>query len=82
MVGVVAALYAAAPMILPLLQNRNTWASLSLLAILAFTSGHMFNQIRKVPYVAGNGKGGVQYFANGFQAQLGVETQMVAAICE
>lgn len=31
----------------------------------------MFNHIRKVPYVAGNGKGGISYFAPGFQNQFG-----------
>lgn len=67
---------------LPLVQNRNLWASVSLIAILLFTSGHMFNHIRKVPYVAGNGKGGINYFAGSFQSQYGLETQVVAAICE
>lgn len=41
----------------------------------------MFNHIRKVPYVAGDGKGGVSYFAGGFQNQFGLETQIVAAMC-
>lgn len=42
----------------------------------------MFNHIRKVPYVSGDGKGGVTYFAGGFSNQLGLETQIVAAMCE
>lgn len=42
----------------------------------------MFNHIRRVPYVAGDGKGGISYFAAGFQSQLGMETQVVAAICK
>ena len=42
----------------------------------------MFNHIRKVPYVAADGKGGVSYFAGGFQNQFGLETQIVAAMCE
>ena len=41
----------------------------------------MYNHIRKVPYVAGDGKGGVSYFAGGFQNQFGLETQIVAAMC-
>lgn len=65
----------------PLLRSRNTWAGLSLIAILVFTSGHMFNQIRKVPYVAGDGHGGISYFAAGFQNQYGLETQIIAFIC-
>jgi len=66
---------------LPVIQNRNVWAAISLIAILLFTSGHMFNHIRKVPYVAGDGRGGVSYFAGGFSSQYGLETQIIAAIC-
>lgn len=53
-----------------------------MIAILLFISGHMFNHIRKVPYVAGDGKGGITYFTGGFQNQLGLEVQIVAAICK
>jgi oligosaccharyltransferase complex subunit gamma len=70
------------PYLLPILQNRNLWAAISLIAILLFTSGQMFNHIRKVPYVAGDGQGGISYFAGGFQNQFGMETQIVAAICK
>jgi len=70
----------AAPYVLPIIQNRNLWAAISLIAVLLFTSGHMFNHIRKVPYVSGDGKGGISYFAGGFQNQFGLETQLVAAI--
>lgn len=79
--GVVTAVTVAAPYILPLVQNRNLWAAISLILVLLFTSGHMFNHIRKVPYVAGDGKGGISYFAGGFQNQFGMETQIVAAMC-
>lgn len=78
--GGLTAIVTASPYILPVVQNRNLWAAVSLIAILLFTSGHMFNQIRKVPYVTGNGKGGVTYFAGGFQNQLGMETQIIAAL--
>ncbi len=70
------------PYVLPIIQNRSIWAAISLIAILLFTSGHMFNHIRKVPYVAGDGKGGVSYFAGSFQSQYGMETQVVATICK
>ncbi|KAL6866288.1 oligosaccharyl transferase subunit ost3/OST6 [Amphichorda felina] len=70
----------ASPYVLPILQNRNIWASISLISILLFTSGHMFNHIRKVPYVAGDGRGGISYFAGSFQSQYGLETQVVAAL--
>jgi len=72
----------AYPYVLPFIQNRNLWAAISLIAVLLFTSGHMFNHIRKVPYVSGDGRGGISYFAPGFSNQFGMETQIVAAICE
>ena len=81
MLGVITFLSVASPYILPVIQNRNLWAAISLIIILLFTSGHMFNHIRKVPYVAGNGKGGISYFAGGFSNQFGLETQIVAAMC-
>ena len=79
--GVISILGVAYPYILPIIQNRNLWAAMSLITILLFTSGHMFNHIRKVPYVAGDGKGGISYFAGGFSNQFGMETQIVAAMC-
>jgi hypothetical protein len=81
-VGIFTFLTVAAPYLLPVIQNRNLWAAISLIAVLLFTSGHMFNHIRKVPYVAADGKGGVSYFAGGFQNQFGLETQIVAAMCK
>jgi len=72
----------AYPYIMPVIQNRNLWAVLSLIMVLMFTSGHMFNHIRKVPYVTGNGRGGITYFAGGFSNQFGIETQIIAAVCE
>lgn len=80
--GIITFFAVAAPYILPVIQNRNLWAAVSLISVLMFTSGHMFNHIRKVPYVASDGKGGVSYFAGGFQNQFGLETQIVAAICK
>ena len=81
LLGIVTFFSVAYPYILPIIQNRNLWAALSLITILLFTSGHMFNHIRKVPYVAGDGKGGISYFAGGFSNQFGMETQIVAAMC-
>lgn len=80
--GAVTLFTVLSPYILPVVQNRNLWAAVSLMAILLFTSGHMFNHIRKVPYVVGDGKGGISYFAGGFSNQFGMETQVVAAICK
>ncbi|KAI4172193.1 MAG: hypothetical protein LQ343_003753 [Gyalolechia ehrenbergii] len=78
--GIVSFVSVASPYIIPIIQNRNLWAAISLITILLFTSGHMFNHIRKVPYVSGNGKGGISYFAGGFSNQFGLETQIVAAM--
>ena len=80
--GIATAGFVAWPFLLPIIQNRNIWAAVSLIAILLFTSGHMFNHIRKVPYIAQDGRGGISYFAPGFQNQLGMETQIVAAMCK
>ncbi|EPQ63211.1 Bgt-4344 [Blumeria graminis f. sp. tritici] len=80
--SIIAAISLAWPIIMPVIQNRNLWAALSLIAILLFTSGHMFNHIRKVPYVTSNNNGGISYFAGGFSAQYGLETQIIAAMCE
>jgi oligosaccharyltransferase complex subunit gamma len=78
--GGITAVSVAWPYVVPLLQNRNLWAAISLIAVLLFTSGHMFNHIRKTPYVVGDGKGGMNYFAGGFSNQYGLESQIVAAI--
>lgn len=68
------------PYVVPIITSRNVWAGLTMIAILVFTSGHMFNHIRHVPYVSGDGRGGISYFAGGFQNQFGLETQIVAAM--
>jgi hypothetical protein len=80
--GAITFVAVASPYVIPILQNRNLWAAFSLIAVLLFTSGHMFNHIRKVPYVSGDGKGGLSYFAGGFSNQFGLESQIVAAICK
>lgn len=82
LLGAITLFTVVSPYVLPFLQSRNLWAAGSLIAILLFTSGHMFNHIRKVPYVAGDGRGGMTYFAGGFSNQLGMETQIIAAICK
>ncbi|KAL2178302.1 uncharacterized protein P884DRAFT_268977 [Thermothelomyces heterothallicus CBS 202.75] len=78
--GALTASYVAWPYVLPIIQSRTVWAAVTLISILLFTSGHMFNHIRNVPYVAGDGRGGISYFAGGFQNQYGLETQIVAAL--
>lgn len=80
--GSITGAYVAWPYLLPIIKSRNVWAAITLISILLFTSAHMFNHIRKVPYVAGDGKGGISYFAGGFQNQYGMETQVIAGMCK
>lgn len=54
----------------------------SLAVITIMCSGYMWNNIRGSPYVGMKAGGKVEYFTSGFQNQLGVETQIVAVICE
>ncbi|ANB14202.1 Ost3p [Sugiyamaella lignohabitans] len=68
----------ASGVILSILQKKQLWIAVSLVAILMFTSGHMFNQIRKTPYIAGDGRGGVIYFVGGHSNQVAIETQFIA----
>ncbi|CAM0139949.1 oligosaccharyl transferase subunit ost3/OST6 [Umbelopsis sp. WA50703] len=63
-----------------MLYNKYTWSLISLVTILTMISGHMWNHIRKPPYVIPGKNGQINYIANGFQAQLGMESQVVAVI--
>jgi len=62
------------------LNNKYTWSIISLVTILIMISGHMWNHIRKPPYVIPGPNGQINYIANGFQQQLGMESQVVAVI--
>lgn len=66
--------------ILAVIQSRKIWVAISLVSVLLFTAGHMFNAIRKTPYVAGDGHGGVAYFIGGHSNQVAIETQIIATI--
>lgn len=46
------------------------------------TSGYMWNQIRRPPYVQPAHGGKVNYVAPGYSNQLGAETHIVSTICE
>lgn len=82
LLGVISLITVSSAYILPVIRSRSLWTAISLVSILLFTSGHMFNHIRKVPYITGDGKGGINYFAPGFSTQFGLESQIIAAICE
>ena len=76
------AVYALWSSLLPILQSRFLWGAGSIVLILTFTSGHMWNRIKNAPYVAAAQGGGVSWVAGGFQNQLGMESQVVAGLCE
>ncbi|RUS15441.1 hypothetical protein BC937DRAFT_92437, partial [Endogone sp. FLAS-F59071] len=65
-----------------ILHSKHTWAAVALVEILMMISGHMWNHIRKPPYVIGNNQGGISYIAQGYQNQIGLESQIVAVMCE
>lgn len=61
-------------------SSKPIWMLLCLGSMIIFNSGQMWNSIRAAPYVTMGQDGRPQYIAAGFQAQNGVETQIVAAI--
>lgn len=60
-------------------QSPFMWGSLSLVAILLFVGGYMFNQIRNTPFVKESGDN-VEYIAPGAQTQYGLETQLLSSL--
>lgn len=61
------------------LGSTFVWGSLSLVAVLLFNSGYMFNQIRSTPFVKESERG-TEYFAPSQQMQYGLETQVVSSL--
>ncbi|SGZ52413.1 CIC11C00000001328 [Sungouiella intermedia] len=62
-----------------LVTSSFVWGSLSLVLILIFLAGYMFNQIRGTPFVRENGDQ-VEYFAPSAQMQYGLETQVISTV--
>lgn len=62
-----------------LLKSTFVWGSLSLVLVLVFISGYMFNQIRGTPFVREQGDR-VEYFAPSSQMQYGLETQVISTL--
>lgn len=73
--------YALRNQLIPLAQSRIVWGAASILLILVFTSGHMWNRIKNAPYVQVSREGTTSWIAGGYQNQLGLESQVVAALC-
>lgn len=81
MLAAASSLYRIRAVILPVLQSRIVWAPLTLIAIVVFNSGFMWNRIRDAPYMTKDRQGNSQWMVGGFQQQLGAETQVVGVIC-
>lgn len=64
--------------IIKFLQSKQLWVAVTMVSVLMFTGGHMFNMIRRTPYVIGDGRGGITYFTGGHSNQIAVETQIIA----
>lgn len=62
------------------LTSKLSWCIVSLIAVLLFTTGYMFNQIRGTPYVLEHQDGRTDYFAPGQQTQFGIETQIMSFV--
>ena len=76
------AAWSARAFLIPVVQSRIVWGVASMILILTFTSGYMWNKIKNAPYVHVNQEGHVSWFAGGYQNQLGLESQVVAGMCE
>lgn len=79
-IAFVAVLRMAKEQVQAVLRARQVWMAVSLVAVLMFTAGHMFNMIRRTPYIVGDGKGGAMYFVPGHSNQVAVETQIIAIV--
>ncbi|WWC89728.1 uncharacterized protein L201_004653 [Kwoniella dendrophila CBS 6074] len=73
-------LYSMRKLLIPLIQSRVIWGTASLILILTFTSGYMWNKIKNAPYVAAGPNGKISWIAGGYQNQLGLESQVVGGI--
>ncbi|KAI9216036.1 hypothetical protein BC828DRAFT_394347 [Blastocladiella britannica] len=62
------------------LLNKRLYAAASILAILMFTGGTMWNSIRNPPLVGSTRNGQPEYIAQGLQTQHGIETQISAVL--
>ncbi|WWD16213.1 hypothetical protein CI109_100639 [Kwoniella shandongensis] len=80
LITVAASLYSMRQLLVPLVQSRIVWGTGSMILILTFTSGYMWNKIKGAPYVAAGPGGSVSWIANGYSNQLGLESQVVGGI--
>ncbi|KAG1297294.1 hypothetical protein G6F60_004365 [Rhizopus arrhizus] len=60
--------------------QTTTWATVSILVVLATTSGHMWNHIRGPDYIKRTPSGAIDYVVDNVSSQIGIETLIVAII--
>ncbi|KAL7414619.1 putative dolichyl-diphosphooligosaccharide-protein glycotransferase [Mrakia frigida] len=65
---------------LPIVTSKHLWTVATLLIILTFTTGYMWNKIKDAPYMVMDREGRSQWLAGGFSNQYGAESQVVAVI--
>ncbi|GMF55946.1 unnamed protein product [[Candida] boidinii] len=64
---------------LGLFKSTTIWKSLSIVIIVVFTTGYMFNQIRNTPYTRTDRNGNTSYINPTYNNQYGIETQIISA---
>eukprot|EP00834_Sanchytrium_tribonematis_P003107 NODE_111_length_18624_cov_1.285020.p8 type:complete len:232 gc:universal NODE_111_length_18624_cov_1.285020:3308-2613(-) len=69
------------PLISKLLGNRRLWLALTVGAVLLFTTGQMFVQMRHMPEHGRNEDGTNQLVQPGFQGQFGYEAKLMSSLC-
>ncbi|KAK8869525.1 hypothetical protein IAR55_000091 [Kwoniella newhampshirensis] len=80
LIVITVSLYSMRAILIPLAQSRVVWGTGSLILILTFTSGYMWNKIKGAPYVAAGPGGSVSWIAQGYSNQLGLESQVVGGV--
>ena len=65
--------------VLKLWRNKKIWLAISLMSVIMFISGHMYNVTRGTKFMGYNGKDYVLIDPS-FQSQFAVETQIVAVL--
>jgi oligosaccharyltransferase complex subunit gamma len=76
--GIVGLIAFAHKPLLAIIRSKQIWVAISMVSIIMFIAGHMFNMIRKTPYIVSDGRGGATYFVGGHSNQIAVETQIIA----
>ncbi|CED83070.1 Oligosaccharyltransferase, gamma subunit [Phaffia rhodozyma] len=73
-------LYQYRSLFLPIITSKHLWTAVTLLLVIVFNSGYMWNRIRDAPYAQVDRQGRSQWIIGGFQQQVGAETQVVGAM--